>query len=43
MFRAIIEEVENKNEEQETRQKEQVDLKDNQVRLPEMKNVIIGT
>lgn len=43
MFRAITEEVENKNEEQETLQKEQVNWKDNQVRLPEMKNIIIGT
>lgn len=42
MFREVIEPVENMNMEQQTLPKEQADLKENQVKLPEVKNIIIG-
>lgn len=42
VFREVIEPVENMNMEEQTLPKEQADLKENKVKLPEVKNIIIG-
>lgn len=41
MLREVIEPVENMSKEQETLPKGQADLKENRVRLPEMKTIIL--
>lgn len=41
--REIIEKVKNTNKEQEALQREQADLKENQVTRPEIKNILTGS